>query len=110
MFSFLFRYVFKSELHGASKRKRAVHDPSSKEGLKLDVMDIPETQVFDLFQNQRTRMFKWMEGLCLFSVCIFRAFYLLILFSDHPKERDIVLEAVERVLTQTGTLDKRYDG
>ena len=84
------RYVFKSELHGASKRKRAVHDSSSKEGLKLDVMDIPETQVFDLFQNQRTRMFKWME--------------------DHPKERDIVLEAVERVLTQTGTLDKRYDG
>ena len=46
--------------------------------------------MFDLFQNQRTRMFLWLE--------------------ERPEEKDIILDGVERVLTQTGTLHKRYDG
>ena len=79
------RYTFKSELHGATKRKRAaINDDPAKDS---NVMDIPETQIFDLFQNQRKRMFDWMEA--------------------HPKEKSEILEAVERVLTQTGTLEKR---
>ena len=29
---------------------------------------------------------------------------------NHPQDKNSIMESVERVLTQTGTLEKRYDG
>jgi hypothetical protein len=49
-------------------------------------LGIPQTELFDLFQRNRNKMFVWLE--------------------QHPIQRDAIMETMIRVLTMTGWFDK----
>ena len=52
-------------------------------------LDIPETEVFALFQKQRWKVMRWLD--------------------TYPDEANAVMETVVRVVTNTGTRTARYD-
>lgn len=79
------RYTFTSALAEIPKK-----ETSNKDAKDEPSLDIPETEIFDLFQNERNRVMEWLL--------------------TREEDANAVMEAVVRVLTQTGTLEKRYDG
>ena len=63
---------------------------SSSQSRFLRDLQVPETEVFSLFQTQRTKILQWMES--------------------HPMERGRVLEGVVTALTRTGSVSKVGEG
>ena len=77
------RYVFKSSQINMKKNKL-------KNQIDLMKLGLSETEIFQMFQNNRFMMLKWLE--------------------NNSTHSDQVMEAIVRVLTMTGTSKKRYDG